>query len=245
MKKVTLENRIRVVVATFFLALLGAAVFSTPSRGQLQQSGGPGSTVTANIGTTNGLALDATLTSGTLKAEPYDGTNVIGTAAHPVQVSLANTATNGTAVKVDGSAVTQPVSGTFWQATQPVSGTVTVNALPAGSNLVGYTRAGNACGTTNYESGMQFLPSASTQLTATATCATVLILNNTSASAVTVSVQDQSTACNSGACNILSSFSIPPNSQLNIPLYGAKFTGGIKWNAGSANVVMADVIGNQ
>jgi hypothetical protein len=33
-----------------------------------------------------------------------------------------------TALKVDGSAVTQPVSGTFWQATQPVSGTVTANA---------------------------------------------------------------------------------------------------------------------
>jgi hypothetical protein len=31
------------------------------------------------------------------------------------------------ALKVDGSAVTQPVSGTFWQATQPVSGTVTAN----------------------------------------------------------------------------------------------------------------------
>jgi hypothetical protein len=27
------------------------------------------------------------------------------------------------ALKVDGSATTQPVSGTFWQATQPVSGT--------------------------------------------------------------------------------------------------------------------------
>jgi hypothetical protein len=30
-------------------------------------------------------------------------------------------------VPVDGSGVTQPVSGTFWQATQPVSGTVTAN----------------------------------------------------------------------------------------------------------------------
>lgn len=30
-------------------------------------------------------------------------------------------------VRVDGSAVTQPVSGTFWQATQPVSGTLTCN----------------------------------------------------------------------------------------------------------------------
>jgi hypothetical protein len=33
------------------------------------------------------------------------------------------TVTAGNALKVDGSAVTQPVSGTFWQATQPVSGT--------------------------------------------------------------------------------------------------------------------------
>lgn len=55
-----------------------------------------------------------------------------GVAASPLQVSLANTAANTTAVKVDGSAVTQPVSGTFWQATQPVSGTVTANA---GTNL--------------------------------------------------------------------------------------------------------------
>lgn len=36
----------------------------------------------------------------------------IGTSSTPVQVSLANTATNATAVKVDGSGVTQPVSGT-------------------------------------------------------------------------------------------------------------------------------------
>jgi hypothetical protein len=34
--------------------------------------------------------------------------------------------TTAGALRVDGSAVTQPVSGTFWQATQPVSGTVTV-----------------------------------------------------------------------------------------------------------------------
>lgn len=79
-------------------------------------------TVTANIGTTNGLALDATLTGGTLKAEMYDGSNVLGTtthpvymymydasniigsAAHPVQVSLANTAANGTAVSVSFAA---------------------------------------------------------------------------------------------------------------------------------------------
>lgn len=36
----------------------------------------------------------------------------VGVAAAPLQVSLANTAANAAAVKVDGSAVTQPVSGT-------------------------------------------------------------------------------------------------------------------------------------
>lgn len=35
-----------------------------------------------------------------------------GVAANPLQVSLANHGANATAVKVDGSAVTQPVSGT-------------------------------------------------------------------------------------------------------------------------------------
>lgn len=37
----------------------------------------------------------------------------IGTSSNPIQVSLANTAANSTAVKVDNSAVTQPVSGSL------------------------------------------------------------------------------------------------------------------------------------
>ena len=45
-----------------------------------------------------------------LRASGSGGTTEVGTAAAPLQVSLANTAANATAVKVDGSAVTQPVS---------------------------------------------------------------------------------------------------------------------------------------
>ncbi len=41
-----------------------------------------------------------------------DAGTEVGTATTPFQVSLANTGANATAVKVDGSAVTQPVSGT-------------------------------------------------------------------------------------------------------------------------------------
>jgi hypothetical protein len=58
------------------------------------------------------------------------------------------TVSAGGAAKVDGSAVTQPVSGTFWQATQPVSGTfwqatqpvsgtVTANPPVSGSPVFG------------------------------------------------------------------------------------------------------------
>lgn len=48
----------------------------------------------------------------------------LGTASNPLQVSLANTAANPTAVKVDGSAVTQPVSN---------AGTFAVQAAQAGT----------------------------------------------------------------------------------------------------------------
>jgi hypothetical protein len=52
----------------------------------------------------------------------------IGTSSTPVQVSLANTAANSTAVKVDGSAVTQPVSA----ASLPLpSGAATSTKQPA------------------------------------------------------------------------------------------------------------------
>src|ERR1017187_716644 len=231
-----LDRLIRGAHARFIvmaLALIVFASFLTPTRAQLQQSGGPGSTVTV------GSALPA-------------GTNVIGHVIHDTGSTTAVTG-NVTVVQPTGSSLhvavdsapSTAVTGTFWQTTQPVSGTVTVNALPAGSNLVGYTRPPNACGTTAYEAGLQFLTNASTQLTPTSTCITVIILNNTDTVSHAVSIQDQSTICNSAACNILSAFSIPANSQLLIPLYGAKFTSGIKWNADANTKVVADIIGNQ
>jgi len=95
-----------------------------------------------DVGYVSGLpTLSATVTQTTAtnlraQAESYQGGTAVGS-ANPLQVTLANTAANATAVKVDGSAVTQPVSlasapttpvtGTFWQATQPISGIVTAN----------------------------------------------------------------------------------------------------------------------
>lgn len=80
-----------------------------------------------------------------------------GVAASPLQVSLANTAANATAVKVDGSAVTQPVSGTVTaNPTNPATATLTqvaenvasVTVLAANANRLGallYNDADAAC----------------------------------------------------------------------------------------------------
>lgn len=58
-----------------------------------------------------------------------------GVAANPFQVSLANTAVNSTAVKVDGSAVTQPVSGTV-TATGPLTDTqLRASAVPVSGTV--------------------------------------------------------------------------------------------------------------
>jgi len=70
--------------------------------------------------------IDATLSS----------TSPTGVAANPLQVSLANTGANATAITVDGSGVTQPISGTvtanqggIWNVTN-ITGTI---SLPTGA----------------------------------------------------------------------------------------------------------------
>lgn len=121
-----------------------------------------------------------------------------------------------------------------------------VNATAqASTNWIGYTQPKNACGTTSYDPAMQFLPSASTQLTASDTCVTAVFFNNTDTVNHTVSVQDQSTGCNTGVCNVFSTFTIPPSGMMRMPFDGIKFIGGVKWNADVANKVVAGLKGNQ
>jgi hypothetical protein len=89
----------------------------------------------------------------------------IATASAPMQVSLANTAANATAVKVDGSAVTQPVSGTItanqggtwivqpgntanttaWLTTDSADGN-TASAVPAKAGYIGGSDGANLVG---------------------------------------------------------------------------------------------------
>jgi hypothetical protein len=68
-------------------------------------------------------------------------------------VQPGNTA-NTTAWKVDGSAVTQPVSGTFWQATQPISAATPTNATSSAyeTNRVIKASAGTLYGVSGFNS---------------------------------------------------------------------------------------------
>lgn len=91
---------------------------------------------TVNVSAGQSIAVtQGTATSLKAQAEVYQGGTAVGAAA-PLQVSLANTAANATAVKVDGSAVTQPVSmatQTPTLATRTTGGLTTYHLVSAGT----------------------------------------------------------------------------------------------------------------
>src|SRR6185369_4971539 len=96
--------------------------------------------VIADSGSTTAVTGNVTVIQGTAtnlkaQAEAYQGGTAVG-AANPLQVSLANTGANATAVKVDGSAATQPVSGTV-TANQGTSPWIVAGGGTAGSAATG------------------------------------------------------------------------------------------------------------
>jgi hypothetical protein len=141
---------------------------------------------------------------------------------------------NTTAWKVDGSAVTQPISGTI---------TGITNALPAGANVIGHviTDSGlinvvpkTSCGNTLATgSTLAAVPTSSTLLTSAATaCAIAAVFFNTNSSAATVTLTDNTAT----PINAVLTFSIPGNSNLVEPLHGGAFNLGIKWSASGTGV---------
>lgn len=84
-------------------------------------NGGTFATQAAQSGTWNITNVSGTvsLPTGAATAAKQPALGTAGTASADV-ITVQGIASM-TALKVDGSAVTQPVSGTFWQATQPVS----------------------------------------------------------------------------------------------------------------------------
>ena len=120
--------RNRITGAVLALAALACAV-SVNAADNYQVKDGSGATITMKAKEAAGVkAVTHTVANsdGTTLINPAtsDKQPSLGTAGSPSSnVITVQGVTSMTALKVDGSAVTQPVSGTFWQATQPVSGT--------------------------------------------------------------------------------------------------------------------------
>jgi hypothetical protein len=123
-----------------------------------------------------------------------------------------------------------PVTGTFWQATQPISATTALKIGETGS-----------CGTTIANQPMIAVPTTSTAVFTSTTCVTAIYINNTNATAQTITVTD-----NAGTpLNVVGpALSIPGLSSITIPFHGMAFTTGVKWIAGGSGVT-GGIVGYQ
>jgi hypothetical protein len=168
------------------LVLVGGSVW-----GQLSQSGGGGSAVTAT----------------------QAGSWLVGITQGGNTASVSATG----ALKIDGSAVTQPVSGTLTVADK------------------------TACGASAYDSGIVTMPTTAAVVTGTATCVDAVLFVNTTASTQTVTLSDNQAT----PVTYLASFQIPANSTLVYDLHYARLANGIRWQATNATAVNAQVVGFQ
>ena len=213
---------------TIIGAVVLVALYVTGSlMGQLNQSGGPGSTVTV------GAPLPA-------------GSNIIG------KVGVDQTApgtTNAVSIAQIGVTTVATGNGVSGQGVQRVNiasdnTALSVNAtlaagLPSGSNVIGTvnTIPKTSCGNTvSGASTLGAVPTSPTLITSAATaCVIAIIVNNTNASAATVTVTDNTAT----PINDVLTFSIPGNSQLIQPLFGAAFNLGVKWTASTTGLTGA------
>jgi hypothetical protein len=110
-----------------FVVWLSMMCASAPALANFAMSPSGGTTLFAVDAANQGTSLCAAASTECAASVPINtaGTPLF-TASLPAQVSLANTGANGTALKVDGSAVTQPVSVT--------AGTAVIGSLSAPNN---------------------------------------------------------------------------------------------------------------
>jgi len=219
---------------------IAGLIFSYPTRSQLQQSGGPGSSVTIN----------AALPSGT---------NVIGKMGidqtTPGTTNLVAIGSNGSVTLLTGSNVIGHVindasAAVIGHVIADSGSTTAVTSLPAlagGTANVGYTRSlpSSCTQSTNFTSStVGVATGAGTSVTSTTTCVTLVYVNNITNSAVTFRLQDKT-----GTPIIWvggnADFSIPANSNVTFPLGGVSFASGITAIAGTASALNLQVSGVQ
>jgi hypothetical protein len=127
--------------------------FNVPSKGAVLTTGGGNTTLTLEFSTQSMSAADRLqvfvddpaagggggLTNAELRASPVPvSVSGVATAANQTTGNSSLSSIDGklpalvsSRLPVDGSGVTQPVSGTFWQATQPISGSVSITGTAA------------------------------------------------------------------------------------------------------------------
>lgn len=223
----------REVPTRIWVSLTILVLLTIPAISQLNQSGGPGSSVTvtsisagSNIigkvgvdqttpGTTNGVSL-AQL-----------GANTVNTGT-----GAAGTGTLRVAVATDSS----------------FSIANTAFGISAGSAIMGFVRPlPSGCGslvTIFNNTTAQVATGAGTTVTTTTTCTTFVFVNNITNSAVTLRLADrQGTPVIWVGGN--ADFSIPANSNFGIPVEGVTFTSGITAIAGTATALNLQISGLQ
>jgi hypothetical protein len=105
-------------------------------------------------------------------------------------------------------------------------------ALP----LVGQTAYPSAASNEAYVLG--YSPNSLTAIVSRYVLVDEITLTNDSASDVTYILQDQTTSCNSGACQLLASVSVAANATYVITFRGRLMKGGMKENCSAANALV-------
>jgi hypothetical protein len=216
-------------VLVLIVGFIAGALLVEPVGAQLQQSGGPGSTVTVGAalpagtnligktgidqttpGTTNGVSL-AQVGSATVAT----GNGVTGTGVQRVTIASDQTAFSVNSVE-SGTWTVQPgntANTTAWF----------VKSIPA-----------TTCGTTAVSQAIVAVPTSSTAVFASTTCLIAVFFENSNAGAQTVTLTDNAgTPLNA----VGPAFSVPGLSNMTVPLYGIPFTSGVKWTAGGTGVL--------
>src|SRR5882724_3073177 len=190
---------------------------------QMQQSGGPGSSVSVT----------------SLPALP-SGANVIG---HVIADSGSTTAVTSLPALPAGS----NVIGHTINDSGSTTAVTALPALPAGTNNVGFVRTlpSSCTQSTNFANATsQVATGAGTTVTSTTTCVTFAYANNITNSPVTLRLADKA-----GTPVIWlggnADFTIPANSNIRIPVDGVTFTSGITAIAGTASAINLQVNGVQ
>jgi len=155
------------MLASLLLLLVAAGIFG-PVHGQLQQSGGPGSAVTATQSGTwniNNIAGTVSLPTGAATAAKQPALGTAGTPAADV-------------ITVQGAAPMTPLTIT---GSISNSGFNVTGSLPTGANVIGQVQTvpKTACGTTAFTPAWQAVPTSATSLTSTTSCVIAVIITNT------------------------------------------------------------------